>query len=283
MSPGAQGPREPEWSEIRRDRRRGAYPLAEEALRELRRAAPGPGHRVPRSALRRWSLGLARAQPTMGPLLRLADELAALGSGTAGVAGPSLRRWVERWERRIAREQRGVVATARRELTGYRAVLTLSASSVLRRAVLERSRVRPVIRVTILRSRPGREALELARALRAGGVPVRVVADRARARAVRSAEIVLVGADAIYRDGSLLHKLGTRPLAELAGRGGIPFVVLTGGSKRLARPAPRRIPRPGWFDRTPARMISAYWTDAGVEKRPRGAPRPPTGARPGTR
>lgn len=80
---------------------------------------------------------------------------------------------------------------------------------------------------------------------------------------IASANLVLVGADLVYREGTLLHKIGTRPLAHAAHSRRIPTIILTGSSKFVAQLPRGPPPRPELFDRTPARWISEYWTETG--------------------
>jgi translation initiation factor 2B subunit (eIF-2B alpha/beta/delta family) len=74
---------------------------------------------------------------------------------------------------------------------------------------------------------------------------------------------VVIGADAVYADGSVAHKVGTRELARAAFRRGVPVIVVAGRSKFTDGPPPRR-PLPILFDRTPSRYITRFWTDFGV-------------------
>ncbi len=59
------------------------------------------------------------------------------------------------------------------------------------------------------------------------GIPVTVLADCAAASLLAAGEVdgVVVGADRIAADGSVANKIGTYPLAVLAARHGVPFVV----------------------------------------------------------
>jgi translation initiation factor 2B subunit (eIF-2B alpha/beta/delta family) len=80
---------------------------------------------------------------------------------------------------------------------------------------------------------------------------------------VPRADLVLVGADAVYGDGSVVHKVGTRPLTLAALRAGVPVIVVAGRSKSVPGPCPSRT-LPPRFDRTPARAVREFWTDRGV-------------------
>jgi translation initiation factor 2B subunit (eIF-2B alpha/beta/delta family) len=190
------------------------------------------------------------------------EELARAGPGrrTPG----QMRGWIAARRRRLAREEREVLRRARRAFPPGAAVVTLSASSLVARLLGGFRAERRPSRVIVLASRPGGEGVSLARTLQRRQVPTRLIPDREGPRAVRGTTVLLVGADTIYADGSLLHKVGTRRMAEAAFRANVPVVSLSGSSKFLRRRPPRRLPGGGWFDLTPPRWVSAYWTERGA-------------------
>jgi methylthioribose-1-phosphate isomerase len=134
-------------------------------------------------------------------------------------------------------------------------------------------------------------AWELAQA----GVPHSVLADSAAASLLAAGRVdaVLVGADRIAANGDAANKVGTYPLAVLAGRHGVPFFVcaplssfdrnLPDGSSipieeraatEVTRLAGQPITPPGTeafnpaFDVTPAELISGIVTEEGVLRPP---------------
>ena len=122
--------------------------------------------------------------------------------------------------------------------------------------------------------------------LRQAGIPHRVVADSAAGSLMAQGRVdrVIVGADRIAANGDVANKVGTYPLAVLADRHGVPFYVAaprlddrprhTDGS---AIPIEERDPaevvtgadafNPA-FDVTPAELITAIVTEAGVLEPP---------------
>ncbi len=122
--------------------------------------------------------------------------------------------------------------------------------------------------------------------LDADGIPHTVVADSAAGYLLGSGEVdcVLVGADRIAANGDTANKIGTYPLAVLAGRHGVPFYVVAPTSTvDLETPTGAEIPieerdpaeitarfpaRNPAFDVTPAELISAIVTEAGVHRAP---------------
>jgi methylthioribose-1-phosphate isomerase len=122
--------------------------------------------------------------------------------------------------------------------------------------------------------------------LDADGIPHTVIADSAAGHLLASGEVdcVLVGADRIAANGDTANKIGTYPLAVLAGRHGIPFYVVAPTSTvDLETPSGAGIPieerdpaeitvrfpaRNPAFDVTPAELISAIVTESGVHRAP---------------
>ena len=122
--------------------------------------------------------------------------------------------------------------------------------------------------------------------LRQAGIPHRVVADSAAGSLMAQGRVdrVIVGADRIAANGDVANKVGTYPLAVLADRHGVPFYVAAPLSTiDLATPDGSAIPieerdpaevvtgadafNPA-FDVTPAELITAIVTEAGVLEPP---------------
>ncbi len=132
-------------------------------------------------------------------------------------------------------------------------------------------------------------AWELTRA----GIPTTIIADNMAASRLRRGDVtcVIVGADRIAANGDVANKIGTYPLALAARAHGVPFYVAAprstfdfataggadipieerhpdevrhpGGSERPSAPHGVVIWNPA-FDVTPAELITAYLTDAGL-------------------
>lgn len=154
-------------------------------------------------------------------------------------------------------------------------VVTLSRSGTVRRALLQ---ARPS--VVVAESRPAREGVDTAETLADAGLDVTLCTDAAIARimAERDVDTVVVGADTLQPDGSIVNKTGTRLLALAAADLGVPFLVASSVDKvthdaelvfeegdptqvydgdadvRIANPT---------FELTPARLIDGIVTDRG--------------------
>ena len=252
------------WS-IARDRASGATALTARLLRTLRPTFRSlrmdPNWRV---TLRETAGAVLDAQPAMGAFQRWARWL------LQGTSAPSRREALRRLTNRLRAEgprlrEEGprAVRTAIASLPPDCRVMTISHSALVESTLLGAQKRGALYRATVLRSEPGGEGRALARALRARGVRTRLIPDREAPRALGDVDLVLIGADAVYGSGSVVHKTGTRRLAEAAARRGVPLYVVTGRSKYAGLPAPPRNPPP-LYDVTPARRVRAYWTDVGT-------------------
>jgi methylthioribose-1-phosphate isomerase len=122
--------------------------------------------------------------------------------------------------------------------------------------------------------------------LRQAGIPHRVVADSAAGSLMAQALVdrVVVGADRIAANGDVANKVGTYPLAVLADRHGVPFYVAAplstidpatpdGSAIPIEERDPAEVVADGRafnpaFDVTPAGLVSAIVTEAGVLEPP---------------
>jgi methylthioribose-1-phosphate isomerase len=122
--------------------------------------------------------------------------------------------------------------------------------------------------------------------LRRAGIPHRVVADSAAGSLMAQGRVdrVIVGADRIAANGDVANKVGTYPLAVLADRHAVPFYVAAplstidpatpdGDSIPIEERDPAEVVAAGdafnpAFDVTPAGLVTAIVTEAGVLKPP---------------
>jgi len=252
-------------SRLGRDRTRGARALSREALTMIADAVRrGEGDALSSRELSATASALRLAQPAMGTFQRWADDLARLGRApTAGDRRRALVRWLTHERGLLERELPRIAATAKSRLAPRARVVTLSRSQTVLAALTGLPPRRRPSEVVVLESRPGGEGRRFATDLKESGLPARWVHDGRRAAAVQEADVVVIGADTILRDGSILHKVGTRTLAQLAHRAGVPVYVVAGRTKALDRTGPARLQAP-LFDRTPARWITEFWTEDGA-------------------
>lgn len=161
-------------------------------------------------------------------------------------------------------------------------LLTLSRSGTVIETVRRLASVSPTI--VVAESRPGGEGVGVAEEL-GSAHSVTVVADAGVASALREHAIdaVLVGADTVFRDGSVLNKVGTRSAAIAAAYEGIPTHVVAASAK-ISPEHPASADREAqagsdfsdvdgesaidvWnptFDVTPSELVTGICTERGV-------------------
>ncbi len=189
----------------------------------------------------------------------------------------------------VARAAAGRQAIARhgaRRLRDGMTVLTHCNSSTVA-AILARAHGEgKALQVIATETRPFRQGLRTLRDLVAAGLRPDFIVDAAveHTLATRGVDLVLVGADAVTRDGSLFNKIGTAGVAQLAAAHKVPLLAAAGVTKFTRRradaivieerspdevlaPADRprgvRVLNPV-FDRTPPTRIRAYVTERGL-------------------
>ena len=155
---------------------------------------------------------LRSARPTMGVVRTRIDRVLA----DAEPAPAALRdRAAAACERAVAVDDEAAAAAADR--VGYR-VLTLSRSGTVLSAL---RRAAPAA-VVVAESRPTREGVGVAETLAADGLDVALCVDAAVAHVVDAERVdtVIVGADTVLADGTVINKVGTRPAALAAADAG---------------------------------------------------------------
>jgi translation initiation factor 2B subunit (eIF-2B alpha/beta/delta family) len=137
-------------------------------------------------------------------------------------------------------------------------VMTHSASGTVHEALAHT----PPQRVFCTVSEPGGEGRRLAAELRAAGIDVELIADEEGPDAARGSDLVLLGADTVFRDGSLVNKVGTGRIASAAKDAGVTVIVACETFK-LA-PFDPRPPTEDTFELIPAAMIDRVVTEEGA-------------------
>lgn len=274
-------------AEIRADRARGASELARRCLAILAdaaRALPATDAADLRERLLALAAGLAMARPSMAPIQNLLSRWRE-GSGIDTGMDLSLARRAaaERAEILIDASRRAVTecaAQTARLLGPGRTVMTHSLSSTV--AEVCRLLKDGGLRMIVTESRPLNEGGRLAERLSAWQVPTLYITDAQMGLFVAQADAVLVGADSVLADGSVINKAGTSLLAMAARERGVPFYVCCESFKwrgagesppELEEMAPAELGAPGWpgvtvrnvyFDLTPARLVAAWIDETGA-------------------
>lgn len=239
------------------DTERGSTAIAMDALWALRDAATAADREdtglAPVAAVARRLLAV---RPSMTALANRVNRAMAEADTPAAVQRAATEGIVR------SHDADDAAAALAAETVGDGRVLTLSRSGTVRAALLAG---RPA--VDVLASRPGGEGLAVAAKLTDAGLAVSSYPDAAVYDRLRSGEVdaVLVGADSVGPDGSLVNKVGTRAAALAAERAGVPCYAVCASDKirpagEDGDPVPSFEPR---FDVTPPRLVTAFLTERG--------------------
>jgi ribose 1,5-bisphosphate isomerase len=240
---------------IAEDRLHGAGWLARQAVEALAQAVEDGADPVESGR------ALAAARPSIGAIAGAVGRVLAAGRTTDHLLDQS-RELLERRDHAA----RTIAVLLGPMLEGV--VMTHSASATVREALLHGEPSRVVCTV----SQPQEEGRPFAADLADQGLAVDLVADEDAARAVATANLLLLGADTVFADGSLVNKVGTAALAEAARAADVPVVVAFETFK-LAPFESVEEALEAWggvagleevFDLTPSESISRYVTDEGV-------------------
>lgn len=275
--------------DLRADRQHGASWLARRAAQGIAEAAEDGDAPFERLAqVRTLARQLMFVRPSMAAIATTVAHIWAAGE-SVGVQ-PQARLAAIRTAASDVQYQWANATVAMVEWTRAQApnaVYTLSRSgsveTVLATVAHERDPEKPLL-VRVSQSIPGAEGTDLAIALAHAGAQVSLAPDAACAALMSDVDYVLVGADSIRSDGSVVNKLGTFTIALAAQAAGKPVYVLAETLKVTARSYPLVIEQasasglmpnvvPGvtplapLFDVTPAERITAIVTEHGVLSR----------------
>lgn len=226
----------PTVASVREDREHGAASLSLRALEVLRdRAAERAAEAVADGADGDWSklAALARnlldARASMAVVRNRVNR--AMHDASEGRSAAVEAAAQDGIDRALAADE-AAAERAATELDGT--VLTLSRSGTVR-AALERA---GLDRLLVAESRPGGEGVGVAESF-AAAASTTLLPDSAVAHALATEDVdaVVVGADTVLPDGSVVNKVGTRGAALAAAHEGVPVYVVTARDKVSADPA----------------------------------------------
>ena len=244
------------------DRTSSASRLARVALETMALATlERPGQRDP-ATLAEIARRISEAQPAMAivhNVVHMFVGLVAEGHEPMAV----LRQLLEELE--TARERIG--KTFLKIAPDRATVLTLSYSESVRACLLAAHNRGRIVRVLVMEAGPVFEGRAMAAALGRDGIPVEVISDEVGPTRAAEATYVLVGADSILRDGSLVNKRGTLPLARSAMAQEKPVYVACESLKFDARFDAASWPgatMQDLFDLTPGTLITTVVTERGT-------------------
>jgi translation initiation factor 2B subunit (eIF-2B alpha/beta/delta family) len=230
------------------DRSSGSTDVARAFLDDLARWAEQdrtPDPAAFRAALIAWLRRAQAAQPSMALVHQLAaralDVLTSglqRGDGLGDLRGHVVETCHAEHED-LEGVQSAVARTAASLLGGGRGgwIATLSASGMVRDALIEARRRGLEPSALVAEARPGREGRAMATALAHAGIPVWFVVDAALPMLISQARAVWIGADAVTEFG-VINKVGSYAAALAAREHSVPVYALAGRRKFIPATTP---------------------------------------------
>lgn len=211
-----------------------------------------------------------------------AERADATGASVVSAVSTAMSEFIERSEAAIVALADNIAAVIPEGARVMYHSNSGSLRSVMRRIV----DTIPGVTINLTESRPYRESRGLIEGISETDVPVTLYSDAASALAVSKSDIVLVGADAVLADGTLVNKTGTLPIALACKYFNVPIYGVTELSKVFRGPSdevemevrPSHELAAGWgliesgrvdvwnqfFEPTPPQLITGYITEVGL-------------------
>jgi translation initiation factor 2B subunit (eIF-2B alpha/beta/delta family)/ADP-ribose pyrophosphatase YjhB (NUDIX family) len=276
----------PTVADVAGDDRSGAAEISLRALAVLRDGAAEAAHAAEleapewssHDAIRDGARRLRDAHPEMAVVANRVNRVMATSDGLDGLADRAheVLLAARTADRAAASEAAELLQTG---ATGPPTVVTLSRSGTALEAIQEAD-----ASVVIGESRTAREGVDVAEELVAAGQSVTVTTDAALPSVVSgdvgpAPDAAVVGADAVFPDGEVVNKVGTRPLGLACERADLPLYVVAARDKiatEQRKPTEEGDPAALYggdadvavenpvFDRTPADCVSGVVTEDGA-------------------
>jgi translation initiation factor 2B subunit (eIF-2B alpha/beta/delta family) len=261
---------------VRDDREHGSRWLVRQTMVLLHdlatEAGVTPEERLQR--VRKAGHELAQARPAMAALAGAVRRILAAQDGPDGMARTAAQLLYD-YDQAISR----ITGFAQPYLQGT--IMTHSLSGTVLEVL--KACIPPIERVIILEGRPLYEGRTVARSLSAQSVKLTLITDSQADIFLPTCQAILVGADSILADGSVLNKAGTALLAWAARGHGVPFYVLSetlkispqswsgdlalleehSGREVWRDATPEIAVRNFYFDHTPANLVTQIITEQG--------------------
>ena len=212
--------------ELRNDREHGASWMARRAVEALLEANKEPAESSDAlvDSLIKAGRQLSEARPGVGAIAGASGRVLAAANAHRYLDPDELRRMIDEEAEGLLDGRRRAAASIAIQLQERLAgsvVVTHSASATVREALVHTPPARAICTV----SDPIGEGRAFAEELRGEGLTVELVEDADGAAALDDATLLLLGADTVFRDGTLSNKIGTTALAEAAAARSTPVVV----------------------------------------------------------
>ena len=212
--------------ELRNDRQHGASWMARRAVETLLEVSTEPAESTDAlvDTLVKAGRELSETRPGVGAIAGATGRILAAANAHRYLDLEELRRLIDEEGQGLLEGRRRAgasIAIQLHERLSGSVVFTHSASATVREALLHTPPARAICTV----SEPIGEGRAFADELRAEGLSVDLVEDADALAALADATLFLLGADTVFRDGTLCNKIGTTVLAEAAAVRGTPVVV----------------------------------------------------------
>jgi translation initiation factor 2B subunit (eIF-2B alpha/beta/delta family) len=255
--------------ELKSDRSHGASWMARRAVETLLEVSEQPFDSS--EALLEALVGAARklseSRPGVGAIAGASGRVLAAASAHRHIDVDELRRLIEEEGNGILDGRIRAAASIAIQLSGHLkdgVVLTHSASATVREALVHTPPARAICTV----SEPVGEGRAFTEDLRGEGLNVELIEDAEAPAALDDATLFLVGADTVFRDGTLNNKIGTTAIAEAAAARNVPTVVACEIIKlapieAASAPEPSEAER-ALFELTPPELLAEIVTEEGA-------------------
>ena len=275
---------------ILRDQSHGAAFFAREALEALKLAATESEAESVESFLREMaklggrlvSLRPSMSAPIANAVVRAFDTISRAAGNARSIADVKdvARKGADRLKKVAEENVRKTVLHASAAVPEAATVLTHSYSETCLKALV--GCAKKAVKVYVTESRPLFEGRKTAATLREAEVKVTLITDAEAGHFVREAQVVLVGADSVLADGSVVNKMGTYLIALAAKGNGVPFYVacdswkfrIESGVPELEEKSPEELgagmkgiaARNVYFDVTPGGLVTSIITEEGIKQ-----------------
>ena len=274
--------------QLRDDKTSGATTLAEQAVEIVElfvasQVAPDPEKLA--ASLETLVGEILTAQPSMAVMIELARRaLDACPADLPLAAGlSSLQESLAAFRQELRGGTQALCLHALALFPPDATVLTYSNSATVTAALRHAVAHGRLGRVLLSEARPAYDGRQQARALTEAGISVEYCIDMALFEGLAAADVVIVGADAVFPD-TFVNKVGTHALAQLAHVRGVPCFALSASNKFLPAGAAgllRIVEQPSdevwpdvndgvrvrnrYFEETPLALLRGIVTDRGMQ------------------
>ncbi len=121
-----------------------------------------------------------------------------------------------------------------KELSKYNKIMVLSSSSTVNNALINYHKELIIDEIIVLESRPLFEGRRTAELLAAKGFNVTLVVDAAAAVLAKEIDVIVLGSDVVFEDGTIINKVGSLQLALIADYYKIPLLIGASSNKKTA-------------------------------------------------